>query len=422
MELCIIGLGYVGLPLAIACAEKNDGVVYGLDIDQDKVNKLEAGISYFKDIKDSTIKSIVENGKLKATTDVSIIALVKAIIICVPTPLGKHNEPDTSYISKTIEMIIPFIQKGTLVVLESTTYPGCTEELVQRKIEENLEYICGEDFYVGYSPEREDPGNSKSNVKLVPKVISGATDNCLKKVKELYSSIGCKTVEVQSLRTAEAVKLTENIFRCVNIALVNELKVVFEKMNIDIFEVVDAAKTKPYGYMPFYPGPGLGGHCIPIDPFYLNWKAKEYSINTKFIELAGEVNNSMTGWVTSILVDELNKRKKSLNGSKILIMGIAYKPNIDDDRESPAYPIMENLIEQGAKVSYHDPLIEKIPDTRKYSKLKGEMSKKFDNSYDAYLIITNHQVFENYMFDNIDGAIIDTRGMLRGKAINARLA
>ena len=422
MDLCIIGLGYVGLPLAIACTEKNDGVVYGLDIDKNKITQLEAGISYFKDIEDATIKSIVGSSRFKPTLEPSIISKVKAIIICVPTPLGKHNEPDTSYISKTVEMIIPFIQKGTVVVLESTTYPGCTEELVQKEIENNLGYICGEDFYVGYSPEREDPGNKDSNVKLVPKIVSGATEECLKKVKELYRNIGCNTVAVKGLRTAEAVKLTENIFRCVNIALVNELKMVFEKMEIDIFEVIDAAKTKPYGYMPFYPGPGLGGHCIPIDPFYLNWKAKEYSINTKFVELAGEINNSMTDWVASILIDELNKLKKSVKGSNILVMGIAYKPNIDDDRESPAYPIIEKLIKLGAGVSYHDPLIGKIPETRKHQNLRGIESKEFDNTYDAYLIITNHELFENYNFNEIDGAIIDTRGMLRGKNVGARMA
>ena len=343
-----------------------------MDIDKEKVDKLRKGESYFKTIDNEDVYKAVTSGCLVPTTDVSNIERCDSVIICVPTPLGKHKEPDTKYIESTMDSIIPYIKKGTLVVLESTTYPGCTREMIKHRIEKEKNYKCGSEVYVGYSPEREDPGNEDSNVCKVPKVISGETRECVEKVKELYGKICMDLIPVSTLETAEAVKLTENIFRCVNIALVNELKIIYQKMGISIYEVIDAAKTKPYGFMAFYPGPGLGGHCIPIDPYYLSWKAKENSTNARFIELAGEINNLMPGWVVTTLIDELNARKKSVNGARILVMGLAYKKNIDDDRESPAYPIIEELRRLGGEVKFHDPMINEIPTTRKYNILRGE--------------------------------------------------
>src|SRR3982750_3667516 len=330
MKICIVGLGYVGLPLALQFA-RSGGEVIGLDVDQIKVDHVNRGRSYIKHIAAKTIGEVLKVKRLTASTDFNRIKKAHAVIICVPTPLSKNREPDISFILETGRKIAPHLQKGALVVLESTTYPGTTDDDLRRVIEDNSELKAGVDFHLAFSPEREDPGNPQSVVATIPKIVGGFTPACLKKAIELYSIAIKRLVPVSSCRVAEAAKLLENIFRSVNIALVNELKMVYGAMGIDIWEVIEAAKTKPFGFMPFYPGPGLGGHCIPIDPFYLTWKAREYEVPTRFIELAGEINTHMPHHVVTALADALNAKKKALNGSKILMLGLAYKANVDDD-------------------------------------------------------------------------------------------
>ncbi|GHF25456.1 UDP-N-acetyl-D-glucosamine dehydrogenase [Kordiimonas sediminis] len=408
----IMGLGYVGLPLAIAFCKSGMNVI-GFDIDDSKIASIEAGKSYIKTIPSEPINSAVKAGLLTATSSADFVERVDAIIMCVPTPLNKYREPDLSYVEKTAEIITPYLRKGQVVSLESTTYPGTTDEIV-RQIVEKSGLKTGEDIFLIYSPEREDPGNLHFSTSTTPKVVGGENDSALAVGIALYSKVVRQVVPVSSPATAEAVKLTENIFRAVNIALVNELKVLFEKMGIDIWEVVDAAKTKPFGYMPFYPGPGLGGHCIPIDPFYLTWKAREFGITTRFIELAGQINNAMPDYVISRLKDGIDARlKRSLNGSKILLVGIAYKKDVDDIRESPSFPIYERLEAAGANVDYYDPFVPEIPMTREHAGLAGIKSVTWEDipskTYDAALICTDHSTIDYaYLADN-SALIVDTR-------------
>ena len=373
MNIAIIGQGYVGLPLSIQFA-RCGVTVLGLDIDNKKVEALNKGQSYIKHIDSKAIAEQIESGRFSASTDFRRVAETTAVIICVPTPLNKNREPDLSYIVETGKSMAPHLTKGSLVVLESTTYPGTTDEDLREVIETGSGLKAGVDFHLAFSPEREDPGNPSSVVATIPKIVGGYTPACLQRAIELYS-IAIKTlVPVSSCRVAEAAKLLENTFRSVNIALVNELKVVYSAMGIDVWEVINAAKTKPFGFMAFYPGPGLGGHCIPIDPFYLTWKAREYGQHTRFIELAGEINTGMPVYVVHRVAEALNDRSKAIKGSRVLILGLAYKPNVDDDRESPSYVLMEMLKERGADVSYYDPFVPVVKLTREHPQWAGTRS------------------------------------------------
>lgn len=421
-KIAIIGLGYVGLPLALEFVNKGFQVT-GFDIDQKKIPILNSGKTYIKHIAAERIKAAVKTQRFIATSDPKSLDTCDAIIICVPTPLDDHKEPDMTYIINSAKIVADHLKKGQLIVLESSTYPGTTEEILLPMFENNSKLSSslnnskfpkvGEDFYLAFSPEREDPNNKDYNTATIPKVIGGVTKNCLQVAKALYDHVIVKTVPVSSPKVAEATKLLENIYRSVNIALVNELKMVFDRMDIDIWEVIEAAKTKPFGFHPFYPGPGLGGHCIPIDPFYLTWKAREYDINTRFIELAGEINTSMPYYVVEKTIEALNKSKKSLNGSKILILGASYKKDIDDMRESPTLKLIEILKEKGAKVDYNDPYVPKLPPTRKY---KYEMesiplTKQNLKKYDAILLSTDHTQYKQnskFIIQN-SKLIIDTR-------------
>ncbi len=414
-KIAIIGMGYVGLPLSLRFAESNVTVV-GIDIDPEKAKRLNNGESYIRHIDSSQIKPLVDNGVFAVTTDFSEIQEVEAVIICVPTPLDVHNQPDLSFVIKTGELIAPHLNKGVgnkLVVLESTTYPGTTEEELKPILEKGSGLVAGEGFHLAYSPEREDPGRTDHSVKTIPKVMGGYTDFCLKRCVDLYGLAVESTFPVSSCRVAEATKLTENIFRSVNIALVNELKVVYDSMGIDVWEVIEAAKSKPFGYMPFYPGPGLGGHCIPIDPFYLTWKAREYDKHTRFIELAGEVNTSMPEYVISKVVDALNLEGKALNGSRILILGLAYKPNVDDERESPSYVLLDRLESKGAIVSYNDPYVPLIKETREHGHLAGRESKPIEDAYDLILLSTHHREYVEFDFSSFQCPLVDTRSCLK---------
>jgi len=346
----------------------------GIDIDGAKVDSLNRGQSYIRHIDAAEIKHQLEAARLSASTDFSRVREVEAVIICVPTPLNKHREPDISYIIKTGEAIAPHLTKGILVVLESTTYPGTTDEDLRQVLEKGSGLRAGIDFHLAFSPEREDPGNPDSKVAIIPKVVGGLTPACLEKAKTVYGKAIQQIVPVSSCRVAEAVKLLENIFRGVNIALVNELKMVYGAMGIDIWEVIAAAKTKPFGFMPFYPGPGLGGHCIPIDPFYLTWKAREYGQHTRFIELAGEINTAMPEYVVNRVAEALNAQKKALNGSRVLLLGLAYKANVDDMRESPTFILLDLLKKRGAEIAYYDPHIPVIPPTREHAEWTGMRS------------------------------------------------
>jgi len=415
MKIAIVGLGYVGLPLSLQFARSGVNVL-GLDIDPEKVNAINAGRSYIKHIESNTIEQALANKSFAASTDFSNVRNVDAVIICVPTPLNKNREPDISYIIKTGENIAPHLHKGILVVLESTTYPGTTDEDLRAVLEKGSGLKAGTDFHLAFSPEREDPGNPSSVVATIPKVIGGLTPACLEKTKALYGKAIKTLVPVSSCRAAEATKLLENIFRGVNIALVNELKVVYEAMGIDVWEVINAAKTKPFGFMAFYPGPGLGGHCIPIDPFYLTWKAREYGQNTRFIELAGEVNTAMPLHVVRKVSEALNTDKKAVNGSKVLLVGLSYKANVDDDRESPTYVLMDLLKERGAEISYYDPFVPVIRPTREHGHWAGTKSIAWDknliSSFDAVLISTAHDAVNYKELGNWAKLIVDTRNIM----------
>jgi len=417
MKLAVIGLGYVGLPLSIQFA-RSGATVLGLDIDTRKVDALNQGLSYIKHIAPSAVADQVTPGRFTASTDFSRVAGVEAVIICVPTPLNKNREPDISYIVETGKAIAPHLRKGTLVVLESTTYPGTTDGELREVIERGSGLKAGLDFHLAFSPEREDPGNPSSVVATIPKIVGGYTPACLRRAIELYS-IAIKTlVPVSSCRVAEAAKLLENIFRSVNIAMVNELKVVYSAMGIDVWEVIDAAKTKPFGFMAFYPGPGLGGHCIPIDPFYLTWKAREYGQNTRFIELAGEINTAMPEYVVHRLADALNDRSRPIKGSRVLILGLAYKPNVDDERESPSYVLMDLLESRGAVTAYHDPYVPVIKQTREHGHRAGMRSVGWNREslqhFEAVVIATDHAGVNYQELADWVPCIVDTRNAMVG--------
>jgi len=406
----IIGLGYVGLPLAIEFC-KTGFQVTGLDIDQEKIDLLSQGESYIKHISGEKIKHLNKEGKFKGSTNHTLIRHLDCILICVPTPLNKNREPDMSYIISTAQKIAPHIVKNQLIVLESTTFPGTTLEVLIPELEAGSGLKANKDIFVAYSPEREDPNNKKYSIATTPKVIGADDPKSLELADSIYSFIVNKTVLVSGTKVAEAAKLTENVFRAVNIALVNELKVIYEKMGIDVWEVIEACSTKPFGFMPFYPGPGLGGHCIPIDPFYLTWKAREHGITTRFIELAGEINTLMPDYVIQKIIFALNREGKSLKNSRILLLGLAYKKNIDDTRESVTFKIMELLEEKEAVTDYNDPYIPQIKPTRKYKQFAGKKSvalKKI-NQYDCVVILTDHTSYDFKTIANESKVIVDTR-------------
>ena len=408
----VVGLGYVGLPLACAAA-RNGFKVLGFDIDEFKVRQLESGQSYIRHIDSGEIARLHSERRLNATTEFARISEVDAILLCVPTPLTKQREPDLQFIVDTARAIAPYLRRGQLVVLESTTYPGTSREILLPILEEHG-LRCGQDFHLAYSPEREDPGNPVFSTASIPKVVGGDSPETVRLARALYDGIVTNTVPVSSLEAAEAVKLTENIFRSVNIALVNELKVVFEAMGINVWEIIDAAKTKPFGFMPFYPGPGLGGHCIPIDPFYLTWKAREFGHSTRFIELAGEINTAMPLRVVDRVAEALNEHAgKAPRGAQILVLGIAYKKNVEDTRESPAFKIIEQLEKRGAKVSYHDPFVAEIPFSREHPEYAGRRSLPLTeavlSNFDAVVICTDHDDVDYAKLAGWSRLIVDTR-------------
>jgi UDP-N-acetyl-D-glucosamine dehydrogenase len=433
-DLTIIGLGYVGLPLGLQFA-KSGCRVLGLDIDPAKIKEIEAGRSYIRHIPAEDVAAQVKAGRFTASSDFSLVKDSDAVVICVPTPLNKNREPDISYILKTGEAIAPYLKtedggqrseggglrpgsgrreveggsRKKLVVLESTTYPGTTDEDLRKVLEKGSGLKAGVDFHLAFSPEREDPGNPQSKVAEIPKVVGGLTPACLEQAKELYGKAIKKLVPVSSTRAAEATKLMENIFRSVNIALVNELKIIYGSMGIDIWEVIEAAKTKPFGFMPFYPGPGLGGHCIPIDPFYLTWKAREYGHPTRFIELAGEINTAMPEFVVQKVGDALNQVGRSIKGSKILLLGVAYKADVDDERESPSFVLLEKLEAKGAQVEFHDPFVPTIRPSREHPKLAGRKSSAINTTCDLVLIAAAHSPFKAYDFSGLKVPLVDTR-------------
>ncbi len=406
----IIGMGYVGLPLAIAYAETGFKVL-GIDIDKNKINKINNATSYINHISSEKLKILVESNLLKATNNFNEVKALDAIILCLPTPLNKYREPDLSFIRSTLNSIGQHLKKGQVLSLESTTYPGTTQEELHPFIK-NLGFNIGEDFFLVYSPEREDPGNNSFHTGNIPKVLGGTTSNCNKIGLALYEQVVNEVVEVSDTATAEMTKLLENIHRAVNIGLMNELKPLAEKMGIDLYEVIRAASTKPFGFVPYYPGPGLGGHCIPIDPFYLTWKAREYGMHTRFIELAGEINSSMPSYVISQTSNALNKYGKPLKNSKILVLGISYKKNVDDIRESPSLDIIHLLNKKEAKVEFCDPFFEVLPKTRRFNfDLKGiNLTKESLSSFDAVILASDHDNFDYELIEKYSKIIIDTRG------------
>lgn len=421
-KVAIIGLGYIGLPLSLQFA-RSCAAVIGIDIDSAKIRALNEGKTYIKHISDGAIQEALASGKFIASTDFGRVKEVESVIVCVPTPLTKTREPDLSYVLDTGRAIAPHLRRGTLVVLESTTYPGTTEEDLRAILEEGSGMKAGEDFHLAFSPEREDPGNPASKVAKIPKVIGGYTPACLEKAVGLYSRAVDTIVPVSSCKAAEATKLLENIFRSVNIALVNELKVIYAAMGIDIWEVIGAAKTKPFGFMPFYPGPGLGGHCIPIDPFYLAWKARQFGKHTRFIELAGEINTAMPDYVVSRLVEALNAKQKSVKGSKILLVGLAYKADVDDMRESPTFVLLDKIKALGAEIEYYDPYISEIGPTREHAKWQGKRSIEWDEqvirSFDAAVIVTAHSMVNYEQLMEWAECIVDTRNVLAHRPADA---
>ena len=413
----IVGLGYVGIPLALRYAEAGYRVL-GLDIDPDKISHIENGKTYIKHIPDSAIATAVGQG-FAASTDFSRARDADALILCVPTPLDKHREPDLSYVLNTMDSLLPYLRKGQVVSLESTTYPGTTDEELKPRIE-STGHSVGEDIFLVYSPEREDPGNPDFNTRTIPKVCGGDSPADQAVGMALYKNVIDRVVPVSSTRAAEMTKLLENIHRAVNIGLVNEMKVVADKMGVDIYEVIDAAATKPFGFVPYYPGPGLGGHCIPIDPFYLTWKAREYGINTRFIELAGEVNSAMPEYVLGKVISGLNAQKKAINGSRVLMLGIAYKKNIDDMRESPSVEIMQLIQNCGAQIDYSDPYVPVFPKMRRYRfDLKSvDATAEAIAAYDCVVVGTNHDDFDYDMIRQHAKLIVDSRGVYRGEFSN----
>ena len=418
----IVGLGYVGLPLVLGFVARGFRVM-GLDIDESKVKALKAGESYIEHIPGEPIQEAVGKGLFEPTSDFSEASRADALILCVPTPLNEHNEPDLSFVIGTIEGLVPHLRAGQVVSLESTTYPGTTDEELRPRIEETG-LVVGEDLFLVYSPEREDPGNPQFSATSIPKVVGGTTANCARIGQALYQSVISEVVLVRSTQIAEFAKLLENIYRAVNIGLVNELKIAADRMGIDIWEVIQAAATKPFGFKAFYPGPGLGGHCIPIDPFYLTWKAREYGVHTRFIELAGEINNSMPQWVVQRTMEALNERAKSVKGSRILLMGLAYKEDVDDMRESPTFDLMDQLAELGAEISYYDPHIPEILPTREHARWTGAKSIAWTPEriaeFDCILIATNHKAYDlPSLLDHAD-LVVDTRNAVAGAGLAPR--
>lgn len=408
----IIGLGYVGLPLSLRYAEAGYKVI-GFDIDPDKTGQLNNGRSYIRHLGDQKIQAANAAG-FAATTDFSRASEADALIICVPTPLDEQREPDISFVINTMESLLPNLREGQVVSLESTTYPGTTEEILKPRIE-SLGLNVGEDIFLVYSPEREDPGNPDYTTRTIPKVVGGITAACLEVGIALYGNIIDQLVPVSTTRVAEMSKLLENIHRAVNIGLVNEMKIVADKMGINIYEVIDAAATKPFGYVPYYPGPGLGGHCIPIDPFYLTWKARQYGVDTRFIELAGEINSAMPGYVVEKIAEALSSQGKEIRGSKVLVLGIAYKPNVDDTRESPSVEIMKQLREHGAEVSYSDPWVPVFPKMRKYKfDLQSiELNEESLAGFDCTVIASNHAEFDYALIAEHSMVVVDSRGVYK---------
>lgn len=412
----IIGLGYVGLPLMWTFHDKGMPVI-GYDIDEYKVKCIEEGTPYIKHLGVDKMQVLSESERCFATADFSRLSEADALLMCVPTPLNTHREPDMTYVVETTKVIAKHLRKNQLVILESTTWPGTTQELIIPILEEESGLTSGEDFYVAYSPEREDPGNAEFNTSKIPKVVGGHGEEAVELACELYNTSIVKTVPVSDTKTAEAVKLTENIFRSVNIALVNELKVIYKEMGIDVHEVLDAAETKPFGFMKFTPGPGLGGHCIPIDPFYLTWKARQYEQNTRFIELAGEINTEMPKYVVNQTLQALNSHKKAVNGSKVLILGLAYKPNVDDDRESPSYKLMDMFDSMGADVYYYDPFVPVIKKSREHAHWAGtksvEWNKETIQQFDVVVISTDHDEVDYRELSEWNNLIVDTRNSMK---------
>jgi UDP-N-acetyl-D-glucosamine dehydrogenase len=415
----VIGLGYVGLPL-VKSFLSNEFEVLGFDIDQRKVDMLNQGKSYIRHITTKELKDFLRAKKFRATSDFALLPEVDVIIICVPTPLDSHKNPDLSYVLETTRVISKYLRKGQLVILESTTYPGTTEEEMLPILEAGGLKV-GRDFYLAFSPERENPGDRVYTTTKIPKIVGGVTPKCLQAAKALYDQVFIKTVPVSSTKVAEAAKLLENIFRSVNIALVNELKMIYDRMGIDVWEVIEAASTKPFGFMPFFPGPGYGGHCIPVDPFYLTWKAKEVDYSTKFIELAGEINTLMPYYVVSRTIEALGERKKPIKKAKILVLGIAYKKDIDDQRESPSLKIISLLRAKDARVSYNDPYVPRSSGHREYPGLKLEsvaLTKKRLKESDAVIIATDHTDYDFEWIAKNSSLVIDTRNAIKKRRRN----
>ncbi|UCE49265.1 MAG: nucleotide sugar dehydrogenase [Phycisphaerales bacterium] len=410
----VLGLGYVGLPLAREFAAAGLKVL-GFDVDQKKVKNLNSGRSIIKHVPHSQVRKMVKDGLFSATTRMARLKTADAILVCVPTPLTDNREPDMQFIIASTETIAQYLRPGQLIVLESTTYPGTTSELMA-PILENTGLKAGRDFHLAYSPEREDPGNKDFTTATIPKVVGGLTKKCSEMACKLYGAAIVRTVLVSSLEAAEAVKILENVYRCVNIAMVNELKAVFDRMGIDVWEVINAASTKPFGFKAFYPGPGLGGHCIPIDPFYLTWKARQYGMPTRFIELAGEINTGMPGYVVNKTMEALNEHRKSLKGSKVLVLGLAYKKDIDDLRESPSIELIELLREKGAKVDYNDPYIPKTHKQRKHDlkMTSKKLSARMLAGYDVVLISTDHSDYDYSWIVKHARLVVDTRNATAG--------
>lgn len=418
----VVGLGYVGLPLAAACARAGFSTL-GFDVDPGKIRDLNAGRSYIDAVPSADLAAHVAAGRFSATGDVASFARCDVIVICVPTPLTRHREPDLQYVTMTAEAIAVHLRPGQLIVLESTTYPGTTDEVL-KPILEGSGLSCGVDFFLGFSPEREDPGNVAFQTVSIPKIVAGDGPVAAALVEAFYGAVVARVVAVSSPSVAEAVKITENVFRAVNIALVNELKVIYDAMGIDVWEVIDAAATKPFGYMPFYPGPGLGGHCIPIDPFYLTWKSREYGLTTKFVELAGEINVSMPRYVIANVERQLDLRqKRSLSASRILILGLAYKKNVSDIRESPSFHLMDILSQRGAQVDYHDPHVPVIPATREHGQYEGirsvALTPESVAEYHAVIVSTDHDAVDYLLIARHARLVVDTRNVFHRKGVVA---
>tara|TARA_B100000963_G_scaffold356638_1_gene377135 strand:- start:27011 stop:28288 length:1278 start_codon:yes stop_codon:yes gene_type:complete len=419
MKIGILGIGYVGLPLLSAFCQKDINCI-GFDIDTRKVEELNSGISFLDEPSNKDLKKYLDKGIFEATADFSRISEVDHIIICVPTPIDLYRKPDLTFVIESVKSCLDFIREGTLVSLESTTYPGTSRDILKPLLEKNG-LVVGKNIFLSYSPEREDPGNLDFNLSNTPKVISGFSKTCLEKSRNLYSIVCDDIVEVSSLEAAETTKLIENIQRAVNIGLMNEMKTLTDAMNINIFEVIDAASTKPFGFTKYYPGPGVGGHCIPIDPFYLTYKAKEFNIDTRFIELAGEINRSMPDYVVNKVINHLNNINLSVNQSKILCLGISYKKNVGDTRESPPVEIFDKLNKLGAEVEFSDPCFDAFPETRKYRYDQASIDLHADSlkKFDLVLLLTDHDAWDYFEISQYSNLIIDTRGKFYSLGISS---